>query len=174
MTPKRSRGSGGAPRLDLMRRIAIMVMVVAALAAGTAVAKKADGGASKGDAAATQYGTKDQGCTPGFWKNHTNVWSGYSPSDKFNAVFGVSYNSSLTLGGALRLGGGGFAALARHAAAALLNSEHSGVSYGLTTSEIVALVQQAFGTNNPEPIKNQLDGLNNAGCSIDAHGRPIP
>jgi hypothetical protein len=156
-----------------MRRFAIVIMAIAALGAGTAVAKKADGGSTTADAATTQYGAKDQGCTPGFWKNHTNVWSGFSPTQKFNTVFGVNYNSSLTLLGALNQGGGGFAALGRHATAGLLNAAHPDVDYGLTTSQVIALVQNAFATNNPEPAKNQLDKLNNAGCSIDAHGRPI-
>jgi hypothetical protein len=84
----------------------------------------------------------------------------------------VNYNSSLTLAGALNLEGGGFAALARHAAAALLNAANVDVNYGAEESEIKALVQQAFATNNPEPTKNTFDQLNNAGCSIDAHGRP--
>jgi hypothetical protein len=114
-----------------------------------------------------------QGCTPGFWKNHTAVWQGYTPGQLFNAVFGVGYNSSLTLLGALKQGGGGYAALGRQATAALLNAAHADVDYGLTTAQIIAAVQQAFASRDPEPLKDQLDGLNNAGCSIDAHGRPI-
>lgn len=160
--------------LGPMRRIAVVIMALAALVAGSAVAKKADGGRTAANAAVTQYGANDQGCSPGYWKNHTGSWSGYSPGALFNTVFGVNYNSSLTLLGALNQGGGGFAALARQASAALLNSAHDNVSYGLTTSQVIALVQQAFATNNPEPAKDQLDQLNNAGCSIDAHGTPIP
>jgi len=158
-----------------MRRLLIVLAVSAALAGGTTLAVAASGGGSPTGANAgdTQYDVGDHGCTPGFWKNQTNVWSGFSPGDSFNAVFGVNYNSSLTLGDALSLGGGGFDALARHATAALLGAAHPDVDYGLTSSEIIALVQQAFATNDPEPTKNTLDGLNNAGCSIDAQGRPI-
>lgn len=115
----------------------------------------------------------NQGCTPGYWKNHLGSWSGFSPSDSFNAVFGVNYMPGLTLQGALNLNGGGFEALARHAAAALLNAQHLYVNYGLEVDAIKALVQQAFATNNPEPTKNTLDSLNNAGCAIDAQNRPI-
>lgn len=111
--------------------------------------------------------TGAQGCTPGFWKNHVSAWEGYSASQKFNAVFGVAYDPYLTLLGALKLGGGGYAALARHATAALLNAAHDDVDYGLTSSEIVARVQNAFATGNPEPLKDRLDELNNAGCSVD-------
>ena len=117
--------------------------------------------------------TGAQGCTPGFWKNNTNVWQGYTTGQLFNDVFGVDYQSSLTLLGALKQGGGGFAALGRHATAALLNAAHEHVDYGLTTSQIIAAVQQAFASGDPEPLKDQLDRLNNAGCSVDAHGRPI-
>jgi hypothetical protein len=78
----------------------------------------------------------------------------------------------LTLGQALDLEGGGFEALARHATSALLNAQHLYVNYGLEADAIKALVQQAFATNNPEPIKNTFDTLNNAGCSIDAQNRP--
>jgi hypothetical protein len=156
-----------------MRRIAAVIMALAALAAGTAVAKRADGGTTNANAVVTQYGANDEGCTPGYWKNNTNVWSGFSTGDLFNSVFGVNYNASLTLLGALNQGGAGFAALGRHATAALLNAAHPHVSYGLTSSEIIALVQHAFATNNPEPVKNQLEALNQAGCSIDAHGRPV-
>src|SRR5687767_7528808 len=156
-----------------MRRLATMLAAFLAIGGGSALAIKTAGGSkSTKTSVSTQYNTGGQGCTPGYWKNHTSSWSGYSPGDSFNAVFGVNYNSSLTLGGALKLGGGGFEALARQAAAALLNAAHGDVSYGLEESQIKALVQQAFATNNPEPTKNTFDTLNNAGCSIDAQGRP--
>lgn len=158
-----------------VRRIATVAVCIAALGGGTALASTCDWGHSGGHSGESQYGETrgKQGCTPGFWKNHVSTWEGYSSSQKFNAVFGVSYKSSLTLGDALKLGGGGFAALARHATAALLNAAHDDVDYGLTSSEIIALVKNAFATGNSEPLKNRLDSLNNAGCSIDAHGRPI-
>ena len=158
-----------------MRRLLIVLVVLAALGAGTtlAVAARGGGGGDSRGAANVQYDDGDDGCTPGFWKNHTKVWSGFSPGDSFNSVFGVNYDASLTLEGALNLGGGGLAALARHASAALLNAAHDDVGYGLTTDEIIALVREAFGANDPEPAKDVLDRLNNAGCSIDAQGRPI-
>jgi hypothetical protein len=171
----RWRGTGRANTLDRMRKLLIVTAVVAALAGGTTLAVAAKGGGTKTQTSASnvQYGTGDDGCTPGYWKNHTNVWSGFSPGDLFNTVFGVNFNPTLTLAGALNLGGGGFNALARQATAALLGEAHPDVDYGLTNSQIISLVQQAFATNNPEPAKNLLDRLNNAGCSIDAHGRPI-
>ena len=156
-----------------MRRVLTMLLVLAALVAGTTLAVAAGGGKARSTGAAdVEYDIGDDGCTPGFWKNHTNVWHGFAPGALFNTVFGVSYNPTLTLQGALKLEGGGFAALARHAAAALLNAAQPDVDYGLSQSQIISQVQQAFATNNPEPTKNLFDTLNNAGCSIDAQGRP--
>jgi hypothetical protein len=159
-----------------MRKLVVMLVVLVALCAGTTLAVAARGGGSPktGGAATVQYDNGDDGCTPGYWKNHTSSWSGYSPNDLFNTVFGVDYNPTLTLLGATQLDGGGFAALARHASAALLNAAHDDVNYGMPESEVIALVQEAFGTNDPEPTKDLFDELNNAGCSIDAHGRAIP
>jgi hypothetical protein len=157
-----------------LRRLATALAAFVAIGGGSALAITTAGGSnSTSGSASIQYNNGGQGCTPGYWKNHTAVWTTYKPTDSFNAVFGVNYNSSLTLGGALNLEGGGFKALARHAAAALLNAAHGDVSYGFEESDIKALVQQAFSTNNPEPTKNTFDTLNNAGCSIDAFGRPV-
>src|SRR5919106_5059937 len=86
----RSRKPGSGPKVGFMRRFVIAIMVVAALGAGTAVAMETSGGSATTNASVTQYGGKDQGCTPGFWKNNTNTWVGFSPSDSFNAVFGVN------------------------------------------------------------------------------------
>jgi hypothetical protein len=167
-------GGSFSHRARTVRRTATALAAFLAIGGGSALAVKTAGGSkSTTSSASTQYNTGGQGCTPGYWKNNTAGWTTYKPTDSFNAVFGVNYDPSLTLGGALNLGGGGFAALARHAAAALLNAANVDVNYGAEESEIKALVQQAFATNNPEPTKNTFDQLNNAGCSIDAHGRPI-
>ena len=64
----------------------------------------------------------DVGCTPGYWKQvrHFDSWVNYSPDDIFSDVFGVG--PAVTLLEALKTGGGGEAALGRHAVAALLNA----------------------------------------------------
>lgn len=117
-----------------------------------------------------------EGCTPGFWKkDHPNTWAptGFATGDLFDDVFGVAYNDDLTLLGALKLEGGGFKALARHATAALLNAAHPDVEYGLTSAQIIDLVQEAFEGDDPEDIKDLLEDFNEQGCGIDAHGNPI-
>jgi hypothetical protein len=153
----------------------IVIACAVLVGAGATFAIATKGGKTTGSASKSQYTPKpgDQGCTPGYWKQvHPNSWTGYSPSDSYDAVFGVKYNSKLTLLGAVNLGGGGYAALARHAAAALLNSSNPNVNYGLTTSQIIAMVQKAFATGEPEQIKDEFAAFNEVGCSIDAHGNP--
>ena len=64
-----------------------------------------------------------EGCTPGYWRqpHHFDSWvpAGHSPTDSFNAVFGVSATGNPTLLQAVKKKGGGEKALLRHATAAL-------------------------------------------------------
>jgi hypothetical protein len=122
-----------------------------------------------------------QGCTPGFWKNHTAAWdqstdatvialkaaidaagapyaytAGGMTTQSFATIFGLTsaqmtaagLSPSLTLLGAINLGGGGFNALARHGTAALLSSVS--VQY-------------------PYSAKQVLDGVHNAIVALDAN-----
>ena len=72
-----------------------------------------------------------EGCSHGFWKNHPDKWSGYSPNQKVKSVFPAAPASikDLTLLEGLKLGGGGANALTRQAVAALLNAAHPQVDY---------------------------------------------
>jgi hypothetical protein len=116
-----------------------------------------------------------QGCTPGYWKQsqHFDSWpAGYVPTGAgatdFDAAFGVNlFNPNISLLTALGLEGGGVKALARHAAAALLNSASDGVDYGLTTAQVIAAVQAAVASGDYESVKNTLDALNNGGCTLN-------
>jgi hypothetical protein len=114
-----------------------------------------------------------EGCTPGYWKQdqHFDSWQGYSPTDSFNAVFGVSgpFADGFTLLDALNQGGGGVAALGRHAVAALLSAAHSEVDYGLTTTEVIEKTQAALTSGSATQIegtKNEFDALNQKGCPL--------
>ena len=161
---------------DVLRKLALAATCIAVVAGGAtlAIASKGGGTSSDANAADTQYGTGGQGCTPGFWKqNHPNTWVGYKTTDTFDSVFGVTYFGSLTLLEAAGLEGGGFNALARHATAALLNASNPNVSYDLSVTEIIKMVQEAFATNDPEPTKNVFAAFNESGCSVDANGKPI-
>ena len=107
------------------------------------------------------------GCTPGFWKNSTGSWVGYTTGQSFDAVFGVNaFSPDITLLQALELGGGGVNALARHATAALLNASHSGVNYGMTPAQVIAAVQAALSGGDVEGTKNRLAAMNERGCGL--------
>ena len=121
----------------------------------------------------------DEGCTPGYWKNHPASWpaTGYAPGQTLESVFDVPDALGLdnaTLLEALSFTGGagqvGAAKiLLRAAVAALLNAAHPGVDYGMTTAEIIADVNAALAGGDRDDILElaaDLDELNNAGCPI--------
>jgi len=108
----------------MKKLLALLVVIVIAVGAVVPVL------ARTGTASACE-----NGLTPGYWKNHTEVWNGSRPWDGplptayFDEVFGVvghqvgSYVAPhKTLLEVLQTGGGKFDALNRHAVAALLNS----------------------------------------------------
>lgn len=135
-------------------------------------------------ASAGVYG--DEGCTPGYWKNHTDDWLetedgaiSYETTAIFGDIFGVSYN--VTLLDALQGGGGNNIAgaqkiLARAATAALLNAAHDGIGYPLSryfaTEDGDALfeaVQDVWNSGDRQAILDlatDLDAMNNLGCPL--------
>jgi hypothetical protein len=126
------------------------------------------------------------GCTPGFWKNHSDLWQDFAPDDTL-AGAGFVFPASLsdfsddTLLEALNYGGGSGTAgaariLLRAAVASLLNADHDDVNFAMTEAEILEAVNEALATEDRATIlalATELDQLNNTGCSIDAHGNPI-
>jgi hypothetical protein len=129
-------------------------------------------------------GGEPHGCTPGYWKNHTERWDGVGTNDKtatiktyllFNATMGVtstqsSLSNSLTLLGACKLKGGQLKALARHAAAALANADSS-IGYPYTVAQVIALYRDAVGADpGPETwesAKAKLEAANELGCPLN-------
>lgn len=113
-----------------------------------------------------------EGCTPGFWKQtqHFAKWTGYSPSDSFEAVFGRdAFAGSPTLLQALNFGAGGLQALARHSVAGLLNATNPDVDYAFTSAQVIAKFQAAFDSGNAamiEATKNEFNTANNAFCEL--------
>ena len=126
-----------------------------------------------------------EGCTPGFWKTHTDLWDAgspdlspnYDPGDDFYAAFGITVADggplpdTLTLEGALNLGGGGIFALARHAAAALINSDSS-IDYPYTTAQVIDIFRDGINASTAIPPDNYtlaqalaaLSTANELGC----------
>lgn len=130
-----------------------------------------------------------QGCTPGYWKNHTKKWdsagdpvaaaAGFITGTSFNAFFGVTAAQSTFPDGtsmlkALGTGGGtgnNNANLARHAVAALL-SIGAGLEYhfpaGITDAAgLVAAVHNAYVTGNFGTLAGDLAAGNEAGCPLN-------
>lgn len=111
-----------------------------------------------------------QGCTPGYWRqaHHFDSWVNYSPSDNFETVFGVDASfSPHTLLDAVRLGGGGERAMARHAVAALLNAANPSVAYLYSEADVITMVQNAYATGSFERTKNLFEAQNELGCPLN-------
>lgn len=85
---------------------------------------------------AQAVGTGQEGCTPGYWKTHTDSWQETTPDAMFvshysSAAYGAETKTMLE---ALQGGGGpgltgAASTLARAAAAAWLNAAHNDVAY---------------------------------------------
>jgi hypothetical protein len=122
--------------------------------------------------------TGNEGCTPGYWKNHLDAWVGYSPDQTVNSVFTGALPSvgTSTLQQALSFGGGpgvlgAEQILLRAAVAALLNAANPDVDYALTTAEVIADVNAALASGDRDTIlelATELDALNNGagGCPL--------
>jgi hypothetical protein len=117
----------------------------------------------------------EEGCTPGYWRNHTNRWAGVSTADDFDSTFGVDLlTPDMSLGLAIWANGGGANALARHATAALLNA-HGGVpnpiggasvNYPYSVAQVIGMVQQAAADGTLEALKDVLAAANELGCPL--------
>lgn len=111
-----------------------------------------------------------EGCTPGYWKQdqHFDSWVSYTQDQDFDTVFGVSaFSPDRTLLVALSSGGGGVNRLGRHATAALLNAATSDVQYGMSTAQVIALVQQAVTSGDYDLASSQFEELNELGCPLN-------
>ena len=130
-------------------------------------------------------GTGYEGCTPGYWKNHTTNWQEAEPSDLLSSIYSQARANvaGLTLEEALAGSGGPGAdgaavILARAATAAWLNAAHDGLGYpwqrNATSPQgnppLVATVNAAFLTGSRSAmleLATQLDSDNNLGCPLN-------
>ena len=119
----------------------------------------------------------NQGCSHGFWKNHTSAWPAtYDPTDQLGeyfsglAVYGLATS---TLNDALSFGGGPqvvdkIRILLRNAVASLLNAASS-LNYPLTVQQVKTQVDAAIASGDAATItalEQQLDIYNNLGCPL--------
>ncbi len=155
------------------RRIAVLLAAGALSTALTATVGVAPAGA-------TNIGT--EGCTPGYWKNHTENWQEYRPTARLGRLFTLppelAKNSDVTMLQALQGGGGpgldGAAKiLFRAAAAAYLNAAHEGVGYPYRRFkepfDISAQVNAALASLDRDTmldLATTLDNANNLGCPL--------
>lgn len=113
-----------------------------------------------------------EGCTPGYWKQtqHFDSWVGYTQNQLFSSVF-VNAFPGKTLLEVISTGGNTAGeALGRHAVAALLNAAAgSGVSYDLTTAQVIAGFNAAWGgtKNQMNAQKDIFAGFNQQGCPLN-------
>jgi len=128
-----------------------------------------------------------EGCTPGYWKQsqHFGSWPVDPATTTFGAVFGgaCGVDQPTLKGGAdlctgllldaLSAKGGGINALARHAAAAWLNSASS-VEFHYLQSEVETMVEAAFFSGVYQLTKDAFDEANNAGCPLGNSGPFVP
>lgn len=135
-------------------------------------------------------GNSDEGCTPGYWKNHVERWDGLDNDDftqtvrydqSFNVVFGVDESRSGlddtdTLHDAARAGGGGLRALNRHAAAGLASADS--VNYPLSVGQVLDLYRDAVGAiSGPATVASAhalLECYNEFGCPLSNSWCPPP
>jgi hypothetical protein len=118
-----------------------------------------------------------EGCTPGFWKNlrmHGGFWT-LDPNAPVSSVFSAATGAvgAQSLIAALENGGGGVDALLRHGVAAVLNARAAGLDFPFTEAEVVAAVNAALASNDPDLIedtKNLLAGANEGGCPFGNDG----
>jgi hypothetical protein len=127
----------------------------------------------------------NEGCTPGYWKTHTDNWQEARPDGLFSAKFSDGTSGVLvgvTLEQALAAGGGPGVAgaeriLARAATAAYLNAAHEGLGFpwrrvtdGLGgRPPLVATVVAALESGDRATmlaLAARLDADNNLGCPL--------
>ncbi|MCM2280469.1 MAG: hypothetical protein NDI61_01330 [Bdellovibrionaceae bacterium] len=123
----------------------------------------------------------DQGCTPGYWKNHPESWAAtpYTTGQSIASVFANAATwpaiANATLLAALDFPGGpgvegGARILMRAAVAALLNASHPGVDYPRTAAQVISSVNAALASGNRETmlaLAEALDDDNNLGCPLN-------
>lgn len=148
-------------------------LIVGALAASLMV----------GVPAATADNIGNEGCTPGYWKNHTSNWEEYRPASTLgnnwpvlktsypqyaNATFlkALSYKGGPGTEGAVRL-------LLHHAVAAYLNAAHEGVAYPYRRfrqpGDLRDAINAALASDDRATmlaLKDKLDAANNLGCPL--------
>ena len=119
-----------------------------------------------------------EGCTLGYWKNHTDRWCDeYETCTTYaEAFYNGAYEDApaelrdLTLLEVLNLGGGGIYNLGRQSVAALLNTCSSGMDdidfYYSNVTDLINDVRMAIANGEAGSFASQLDMWNQEGCPL--------
>ena len=119
----------------------------------------------------------DQGCTPGYWKNHTDAWVTYKPVQTLKEA-GFDFPSQLSSFGSQKLidalqGGGGpgltgaARILLRAGVAALLNSVAFPYPHYVSTSVVLSDMNTVLASLDRQTMLDEAaeyDGYNRTGC----------
>ena len=138
-------------------------------------------------AGATNIG--NEGCTPGYWKNHQSNWQEYKPTDtlgdhetarpEFNIPSQLAGYNNVTFAQALSLKGGpgldGAAQIMfRATVAAFLNAAHEGVGYPyrrfsdpFRINDKVNAALASLDRDQMLALATTLDNANNLGCPLN-------
>lgn len=116
-----------------------------------------------------------QGCSHGYWKNHTQSWEGWSYTDMVSDAFDWPY-ADMTMLQAMQFTGPGNTVedasriLLQQAVASLLNADHSDVNFPMDSADLISAVNEALASGDRDAIlalKDQLDEKNNLGCPLN-------
>ncbi len=116
-----------------------------------------------------------QGCSHGYWKNHTQSWEGWSYTDMVSDAFDWPY-ADMTMLQAMQFTGPGNTVedasriLLQQAGASLLNADHSDVNFPMDSADLISAVNEALASGDRDAIlalKDQLDEKNNLGCPLN-------
>lgn len=124
----------------------------------------------------------DRGCTPGYWKQPQHWWPqneppNYSREDSFYETFkqcddALAGDDDISLLTALQTGGGGLAALRRHAVASLLNADRFSCFDGGSPADVIdAYCDHLADADAIEYQKDLFEGDNDQNCNLGGSGR---
>lgn len=124
----------------------------------------------------------EEGCTPGFWKNHTADWQEYTPTTTLGDLFDFpaslsAFADDSLLDGLQGDGGpgltGGAEILLRAGVAAHLNAAHEGVGYPYRRfaqpGPLSGWINDALASEDRDTmleLAETLDNANNLGCPL--------
>lgn len=153
-----------------MRRFKFVSAVLAAATAGVLVS------------AVPAQAHGNEGCTPGYWKNHTESWEVYAPSREMGDVWTfptalddyavMTFEEGLSLKGGPGLDGAA-QILLRASVASYLNAAHSGIDYPYrrfqNPLDLKVAINAALASGDRQQmidLAQTLDEANNLGCPL--------